>query len=50
MRLDRLQPKREDSCRYRKRSIEINAVQICVLTAFADMPTKVLIFRFCSIA
>jgi|GEM_PF-3011355 len=29
--------------------MEINAVQIWIMTAFADVPAKVFIFRICSV-
>ncbi|HOC44986.1 MAG: hypothetical protein PHT96_12205 [Syntrophorhabdaceae bacterium] len=32
--------------RYLRRRIDINAVQIWIMTAFAEVPTKVFILRF----
>ena len=41
------QPKRERNFRYFRRSRAISAVQIWIMTALAEVPTKVFIFRFC---
>jgi hypothetical protein len=41
------QPKREQNIKYLRRSRVINAVQIWIITAFAEVPTKVFILRFC---
>ena len=42
-------PKLERNFKYFRRRMAINAVQIWVLRAFADVPTNVLILRFCLI-
>ena len=46
-RLDKDHPNVDFNCRYFKTNIAINAVQICVCTAFALVPRKVLILQFC---
>src|SRR2546425_2575072 len=44
-RLDKDHPNVDFNCRYFKTNIAINAVQICVCTAFALVPRKVLILQ-----
>jgi hypothetical protein len=43
------QPNRERNMRYLRRRMVISAVQIWIMTAFAEVPTKVFILRFCFI-
>ena len=47
MKLDKCQPKLERICRILTSSIEISAVQICVLSALAEVPTKVFTLQDC---
>ena len=46
-RFDRLHPKLDFNCMNFKSNMAIRAVQICVFTAFGEVPTKVLTCRFC---